>query len=99
MTDRPKNEWMDQWQTLSRQYWNAWQDLTREAGAAAGSDPAAKPWHEGFEQWARMFAGPGKQSETIERVLASAKGFTAFVQSEIVKWAGVIKANGIKPIN
>ena len=25
--------------------------------------------------------------------------FTAFVQSEIVKWAGVIKANGIKPIN
>ena len=66
----------------SRRYWNAWQDLTREAGVPAG-DPAATPWHEGFEQWARMFAGPGKQSETIERVLASAKGFTAFVQSMI----------------
>ena len=83
MKDWPKNEWMDQWQALSRQYWNAWQDLTREAGSAAGRDPAAMPWHEGFEQWSRMFAGAGKQSETIERVLASAKSFTAFAQSMI----------------
>ena len=81
MTNMPKNEWMDQWQALSRQYWNAWQDLSREAGGAAGRDPAATPWHEGFEQWSRMFAGAGKQGETIERVLASAKSFTAFMQS------------------
>jgi poly[(R)-3-hydroxyalkanoate] polymerase subunit PhaE len=82
MTNWPKNEWMDQWQALSRQYWNAWQDLTREAGAA-GADPASVPWHEGFEQWSRMFAGAGKQSETIERVLASARSFSAFAQSMI----------------
>ena len=82
MTNVPKNEWMDQWQAMSRQYWNAWQDLSREAGAAAGGrDPSATPWHEGFEQWSRMFAGAGKQGETIERVLASAKAFTAFMQS------------------
>ncbi len=81
MSNVPKNEWMDQWQAMSRQYWNAWQDLSREAGAAAGKDPAATPWHEGFEQWSRMFAGSGKQGETIERVLASAKSFTAFMQS------------------
>jgi class III poly(R)-hydroxyalkanoic acid synthase PhaE subunit len=81
MTNVPKNEWMDQWQALSRQYWNAWQDLSREAGAAAGKDAAATPWHEGFEQWSRMFAGARKQGETIERVLASAKSFTAFIQS------------------
>ena len=83
MSNGPKNEWMDQWQALSRQYWNAWQDLTREARATAGNDPSAVPWHEGFEQWARMFGGAGKQSETIERVLASAKSFTAFAQSMI----------------
>lgn len=81
MINMPKNEWMDQWQAMSRQYWNAWQDLSREAGASAGKDPAATPWHEGFEQWSRMFAGAGKQGETIERVLASAKSFTAFMQS------------------
>ena len=81
MTNVPKNEWMDQWQAMSRQYWNAWQDLSREAGVSAGKDPSATPWHEGFEQWSRMFAGSGKQGETIERVLASAKSFTAFMQS------------------
>lgn len=81
MMNMPKNEWMDQWQAMSRQYWNAWQDLSREAGASAGKDPASTPWHEGFEQWSRMFAGAGKQGDTIERVLASAKSFTAFMQS------------------
>jgi class III poly(R)-hydroxyalkanoic acid synthase PhaE subunit len=82
MTDL-RNEWMDQWQALSRQYWNAWQDLTREASASAGAGPAAAPWHEGFEQWSRMFAGAGKQSETIERVLASAKSFTQFAEAMV----------------
>jgi len=81
MINMPKNEWMDQWQAMSRQYWNAWQDLSREAGASSGRDPSATPWHEGFEQWSRMFAGAGKQGETIERVLASAKSFTALMQS------------------
>lgn len=84
MNDWPKNEWMDQWQALSRQYWNAWQDMTREAaGSTAANNPAGVPWHEGFEQWARMFGGAGKQSETIERVLASARSFTAFAQTMI----------------
>jgi hypothetical protein len=83
MSDGPRNEWTDQWQALSRQYWNAWQDLTREAGASAGAGAAAPPWHEGFEQWSRMFAGAGKQSETIERVLASAKSFTKFAEAMI----------------
>ncbi len=84
MNDWPKNEWMDQWQALSRQYWNAWQDMTREAaGSTAANNPAGVPWHEGFEQWSRMFGGAGKQSETVERVLASARSFTAFAQSMI----------------
>jgi len=84
MNDWPKNEWMDQWQALSRQYWNSWQDMTREAaGSTAANNPTGVPWHEGFEQWARMFGGAGKQSETIERVLASARSFTAFAQSMI----------------
>jgi polyhydroxyalkanoate synthase subunit PhaE len=89
MNDLPKNEWMDQWQAMSRQYWNAWQDLSREAGISGARDPAGVPWHEGFEQWARMFGNQsGSQSETIERVLASAKSFTAFAQSMIAAATG-----------
>ena len=52
------------------------------AAVDAGNDAARMPWHEGFEQWSRMFGG-GQQSETIERVLASARSFTAFAQSMI----------------
>jgi polyhydroxyalkanoate synthase subunit PhaE len=81
MTDWPKNEWMDQWQALSRQYWSAFQDMTRDAGAKDAA--AAMPWQDGFEQWTRMFGDAGKQSETIERVLASAKSFTTFAQAMI----------------
>lgn len=96
MNDLPKNEWMDQWQAMSRQYWNAWQDLSREAGMPGARDPASVPWHEGFEQWSRMFgANPGgSQSETVERVLASAKSFTAFAQSMIAAATG---AGGATP--
>jgi class III poly(R)-hydroxyalkanoic acid synthase PhaE subunit len=96
MNDLPKNEWMDQWQAMSRQYWSAWQDLSREAGMPGARDPASVPWHEGFEQWSRMFgANPtGSQSETVERVLASAKSFTAFAQSMIAAATG---AGGATP--
>jgi class III poly(R)-hydroxyalkanoic acid synthase PhaE subunit len=93
MSDWPKNDWMNQWQALSRQYWDSWQELTREAGSSGGA--ASMPWHEGFEQWARMFGGAGKQSETVERVLASARSFTAFAQSMIA--AATARAGGATP--
>jgi class III poly(R)-hydroxyalkanoic acid synthase PhaE subunit len=84
MIDGLKNDWMDQWQALSRQYWNAWQDLARDAGTSAAAGRATMPpWHEGFEQWSRMFGGAGRQSETIERVLASARSFTQFAEAMV----------------
>jgi class III poly(R)-hydroxyalkanoic acid synthase PhaE subunit len=70
------------WDALSRQYWDAWQDLSRQATAGESALPNA-PWHEGLEQWARMFGGSGAQSQTIERLLASARTYTAFMQSMI----------------
>lgn len=76
----------DDWQKLSTQYWNAWSDATRKAfGANAGADESGKlPWHEGLEQWARMFdAGKAQntQSETVERLLAGARSYFSLLQS------------------
>ena len=77
----------DDWQKLSTQYWNAWNDATRKAfGAQAGGEqPSDKmPWHEGLEQWARMFdAGKAEntQSETVERLLAGARSYFSLLQS------------------
>lgn len=75
------NAWMQDWQSLSRQYWNAWQDMSRKAQGGV-DDPMAMPWHEGLEQWSRLFEG-GKQGDTVERLLANAKTYTSFMQSMI----------------
>ncbi|MGA9422866.1 MAG: class III poly(R)-hydroxyalkanoic acid synthase subunit PhaE, partial [Rhodanobacteraceae bacterium] len=76
-------DWMQGWDSLSRQYWNAWRDLSQQAAAENSGSTVDVPWHEGLEQWARMFSGSGAQSRTVERLLASAKDYTAFMQSMI----------------
>lgn len=75
------------WQVLSRQYWEAWTDATRKAFGGQAADDFAlgkMPWHEGLEQWSRLFdAGKvqNTQSETVERLLAGARSYFALLQS------------------
>lgn len=72
-------DWSKDWQAMQRQYWNAWSDATRNS---VGEMPSAStPWHEGIDQWSQMFSGSGKQSESTERVLGSAKAYVAMMQS------------------
>jgi len=83
---------LDDWQALSQQYWNAWTEATRNAfGAASATTTAGKmPWHEGLEQWSRMFdAGKaqGAQNEIVERLLAGARSYFALLQSLAEKGA------------
>lgn len=79
-------DWSKDWQALQRQYWNAWTDLTRTQ-AGAQPDPTT-PWHEGLEQWGRMFGNAGKQSEAAERLMASAKSYLSLMQSMLSFAAG-----------
>jgi hypothetical protein len=85
---RPQTDW----QAMSQQYWNAWNDATRRA-FGVGTDPAATdktPWHEGLEQWSRMFdAGKAQntQSEVVERLLAGARSYFSLLQSIAEKGA------------
>jgi len=79
-------DWMKDWQALQKQYWTAWTDATR--GVKPDMPDPATPWHEGFEQWSRMFADAGKQSETLERLMASARNYSALMQSMINAAAG-----------
>lgn len=77
---------LEDWQKTSRQYWDAWSDATRKAfgGTADASASDQMPWHEGLEQWSRMFdAGKTQstQSETVERLLAGARSYFALLQS------------------
>lgn len=79
------HDWSKDWQALQRQYWTAWSDLTR---SQAGTPDPATPWHEGLEQWARMFGSAGKQSEAVERLMASAKGYLSLMQAMMSFAAG-----------
>lgn len=82
MGQSPNPDWLNQWQGLSQNMLNAWQGLARQAAPFAPAQPP--PWAEGFEQWARLFApGSGAQSETIERIVDSAKGYAAFMQGAL----------------
>jgi class III poly(R)-hydroxyalkanoic acid synthase PhaE subunit len=75
------------WQAMSRQYWDAWSDATRKVFGGQATDafaPGKMPWHEGLEQWSRLFdAGKAgnTQSETVERLLAGARSYFALLQS------------------
>ncbi len=71
-------DWSKDWQALQNQYWTAWSDLTRQSGA---TPDASTPWHEGLEQWSRMFGSAGKQSEAAERLMSSAKSYLSLMQS------------------
>ena len=91
MSADPKHAFED-WQALSRRYWDAWNDATRKAfETSTQAQPDVTPWHEGLEQWSRMFTQQGSQSETMERLLAGAKSYFALLQSLATKSAG---ANG-----
>lgn len=68
------------WQTLSEQYWNAWQKLSR---ASEPGEAAATPWHEGLEQWVRLFGKGSGVNETAERMLASARSYADFMQAMV----------------
>lgn len=81
---------VEDWQAMSRQYWEAWSDATRKAfgHGASAPDAANTPWHEGLEQWSRMFSSQGSQSETLERLLTGVKAYFALLQSLATKTAG-----------
>ncbi|MEO7149340.1 MAG: class III poly(R)-hydroxyalkanoic acid synthase subunit PhaE [Rhodanobacteraceae bacterium] len=80
----------EEWQAMSRQYWDAWNEATRKAFSSVSFDATSvdAPWHEGLEQWSRMFSQQGSQSEIVERLLTGAKGYFSLLQSLAAKTAG-----------
>lgn len=106
MGESPFPDWMNQWQVLSRQYLGAWQEA---AQAGAGTVPPAAPslWQNGFEQWSRLANAGAGQSETVDRLIDSAKSYAAFMQSMLgaapaqagaVPWADLLKQGFAGPM-
>ncbi len=79
-TPENSNDWAKNFETMQRQYWSAWTDMAKQA-APLDALKSAAPWHEGLEQWSRMFAGSHQQSEVVEKMLSSTKQYLAMAQS------------------
>jgi class III poly(R)-hydroxyalkanoic acid synthase PhaE subunit len=59
MTGKPSadfNDWTALWGDAQQKYWQSWLDLTQRM-AAPKPEPAANPWVQGFDQWAKLMAG------------------------------------------
>jgi class III poly(R)-hydroxyalkanoic acid synthase PhaE subunit len=78
-------DWMNDWQALQQQYWNAWSDATR---GVVQPPKVTTPWQEGLEQWSKLFGNSGAQSETADRLMSSAKNYVGLMQSLLGAAAG-----------
>lgn len=73
----------DDWLKLSQNYWKGWQDLTQQAMQGIQAEQTAAPWHEGLEQWSRLFRGGPGQSDmnsVLDQLLDHGRGYLNFLQ-------------------
>jgi class III poly(R)-hydroxyalkanoic acid synthase PhaE subunit len=84
---KSSQDWMNDWQALQQQYWNAWSDATR---GVVQPPKASTPWQEGLDQWSKLFGNAGAQNETADRLISSAKNYVGLMQSLLGAAAGKV---------
>jgi class III poly(R)-hydroxyalkanoic acid synthase PhaE subunit len=72
-------------ESLARQYWNAWADLARKPAAA----PSVPGWKEGLQWWSQL-AGQGREGidATVDRMNAQAGQWFGQMQNLAAAFAG-----------
>lgn len=89
MAETPANpQWLQDWQTMSRQYWDGWKDLAGKNPGLAAGVASSPPWHEGLEQWARLYAGSGNHGDVADRMLSNAKAYLDMLQNMSARASG-----------
>ncbi len=68
-----------EWDTWSRQYWDAVQQWQQTAASAAPA--GAQPWHQGLALWSQLFGDAGAQGALGERLLGAVKGYLEQTQA------------------
>jgi class III poly(R)-hydroxyalkanoic acid synthase PhaE subunit len=83
-------------ETLTRQYWTAWGDAMRAAGAAAQPAPAAIPgWNDALAWWSQLARGAGAMPGTasgiddaLDRFNSQARDWYGQIQQLAARFAG-----------
>lgn len=68
-----------EWETLSRQYWDAVQQWQQAAASAAPA--GTQPWQQGLALWSQLFGDAGAQGALGERLLGAVKAYLEQTQS------------------
>ncbi|PZQ11999.1 MAG: hypothetical protein DI564_13595 [Rhodanobacter denitrificans] len=68
-----------EWETLSRQYWDAVQQWQQAAASAAPG--GAQPWQQGLTLWSQLFGDAGAQGALGERLLGAVKAYLEQTQT------------------
>jgi class III poly(R)-hydroxyalkanoic acid synthase PhaE subunit len=82
---------MDDFETWTRQYWNAWGEALRSAPMPASpSAPAGVPgWNEAMTWWSQLAkGGPALGDEAVSRFSSQAQGWFGQMQKLAAKFAG-----------
>lgn len=68
-----------EWETLSRQYWDAVQQWQQAAASAAPA--GTQPWQQGLGLWSQLFGDAGAQGALGERLLGAVKAYLEQTQT------------------
>lgn len=69
-------DWMQNLDSLQRQYWEQWSALTRQVLDAQDGQRPLPSWHRALEHWSKLYApGSEAQNDLAERVLEQSKQF------------------------
>ncbi len=83
-------QWPGDFESLARQYWNAWGDnLRRQAGAGLGMN-AAPDWQQAVQWWSQLVPGQqGPVTDVLGRFNAQASDWYGRMQQVAAQFAGV----------
>jgi len=81
------NDWTQDFEALSRQYWNAWSEMARQAGS--GQQQQVPGWQEAMDMWAPWARdGRAQTDDTISRMNAQTGAWFGQMQELAKRFSG-----------
>lgn len=86
---QPGNAMPGDFETLARQYWDAWGEMMRGGAKPSAATSAAQGWHDAVEGWSKLVHGGREEVNTaVDRFNAQARSWYGQMQQVAAQFAG-----------
>lgn len=86
---RPGNAMPGDFETMSRQYWDAWGEMMRGGAKPAAATSAAQGWHDAVEGWSKLVhSGREEVNTAVDKFNAQARSWYGQMQQVAAQFAG-----------